>query len=97
MMRDWRARLSRDLVWRALKISFVVGSILNLINQGEVLWATAELSIPHVMLNYLVPFAVSLFSAMQARAQSQPVSTALRTPVVRPAASARNPGRRSTD
>ena len=97
MMRDWRARLSRDLVWRAVKISLVVGSILNLINQGEVLWATAELSIPHVLLNYLVPFAVSSFSAMQARAQSQPVSKAFRTADVRPAASARSPGRRSTD
>lgn len=62
MMRDWRSRLSRDLVWRAVKISFVVGSILNLINQGEVLWGAAELSIVHVLLNYLVPFAVSIFS-----------------------------------
>jgi len=97
MMWDWRARLSRDLAWRAIKISFVVGSILNLINQGEVLWGAAELSIPHVLLNYLVPFAVSLFSAMQARAQSQPMSTAVRTPDVRPAASARNPGCRRTD
>lgn len=97
MMRDWCSRLSRDLVWRAVKISFVVGSILNLINQGEVLWGAAELSIPHVLLNYLVPFAVSLFSAMQARAQSQPMSTAVRIPDVRPAASARNPGRRRTD
>jgi hypothetical protein len=97
MMRDWCSRLSRDLVWRAVKISFVVGSILNLINQSDVLWGAAELSIPHVLLNYLVPFAVSLFSAMQAREQSQPVSTAIRTADVRPAASARSPGRRSTD
>jgi len=97
MMRDWCSRLSRDLVWRAVKISFVVGSILNLINQSDVLWGAAELSILHVLLNYLVPFAVSLFSAMQARAQSQPVSTAIRTADVRPAASARSPGRRSTD
>lgn len=97
MMRDWRTRLSRDLVWRAVKISLIVGSILNLINQGEVLWATAELSIVHVLLNYLVPFAVSIFSAMQARAQSRPVSTAVRTPDVRPVASARNPERRTTD
>lgn len=97
MMRDWCARLSRDLVWRAVKISFVVGSILNLVNQGDVLWGAAELSIPHVLLNYLVPFAVSLLSAMQARAQSQPVSTAVRTADVRPATSARNPERRTTD
>lgn len=97
MTRDWCSRLSHDLVWRAVKISFVVGSILNLINQGEVLWGAAELSIPHVLLNYLVPFAVSLFSAMQARAQSQPVSAAVRTADVHPAASAGNPGRRTTD
>lgn len=95
-MRKWCSRLSHDLVWRALKISFVVGSILNLINQGEVLWGAVELSIAHVLLNYLVPFAVSLFSAMQARAQSQPVSTVVRTPDVLPVASARNPERRTT-
>ncbi|WP_372874066.1 hypothetical protein [Pseudomonas sp.] len=80
-----------------IQIPLVVGSILNLINQGEVLWGAAELFIPHVLLNYPVPFAVSLFSAMQARAQSRPVSTTVRTADVRPVVSARNPGRRTTD
>ena len=56
-----------DLVWRAAKISLVVGSILNLVNQGNVLWGDAELEILHFLLNYLVPFGVSTFSAMQVR------------------------------
>lgn len=46
----------------ALRISLVVGTMLNLINQGERVWAGGALSWPHIMLNFAVPFCVAVFS-----------------------------------
>ncbi|MBB1488240.1 nitrate/nitrite transporter NrtS [Oceanospirillum sediminis] len=48
---------------KAIKISVIVGTLLNLINQGDVLWGDATFSIFPALLTYLVPFCVSLFSA----------------------------------
>lgn len=50
----------------ALKVAVVVGTVLNLINQGDVLWGESTLSIPHVALNYLVPYLVSSHSIVNA-------------------------------
>ncbi|MCS7704613.1 hypothetical protein N0018_32975, partial [Pseudomonas aeruginosa] len=38
----------------------------NLINQSDVLLGSAELSVQHLLLNYLVPFAVSAYSGLKA-------------------------------
>lgn len=43
----------------SLKISFVVGSILNLVNQGEDFLQTGKISWLHLALNYLVPYCVA--------------------------------------
>lgn len=48
---------------KAIKISVIVGTLLNLINQGDALWGDAAFSIFPALLTYLVPFCVSLFSA----------------------------------
>lgn len=48
---------------QALKVSLVVGTLLNLINQGATAWHGGALSLPHLLLNYLVPFCVSTYSA----------------------------------
>jgi len=89
--------LPKELLWRATRIALLVGTILNLINQGDVLWGGAELSLLHFLLNYLVPFGVSSFSFMQARRAKSGSAAAVRTAGVRPAASASCPARRSTD
>lgn len=47
----------------SLKISLVVGTLLNVINQGPALWGGANLSWIHLGLNFLVPFSVAYFSA----------------------------------
>ncbi|MDT4851867.1 hypothetical protein FQZ97_860730 [compost metagenome] len=41
----------------------MVGCVLNLINQGEALLAGVGISWGHVALNFLVPYAVSSYSA----------------------------------
>lgn len=47
----------------ALKVALVVGTLLNLINQGEALLDGAALSWPRLLLNYGVPYLVSTYSA----------------------------------
>ena len=49
----------------ALRISFIVGSILNLINQGQNIFGDAHVSWHHFFMNYLVPFCVATYSATQ--------------------------------
>jgi len=58
-----RASLSRHIIYSSLKIALVVGSILNLINQGENLLNEATISWFHLLLNYLVPYCVASYSA----------------------------------
>ena len=55
--------MSRNIAMNALKIAFVVGSFLNLINQGENLLHGAKISWFHPLLNYLVPYCVASYSA----------------------------------
>ena len=55
--------LSRHVVLNALRVSAVVGTALNVINQGEAVLASHAPSWMHVALNYLVPYLVSSYSA----------------------------------
>lgn len=54
---------TRPIVVAAVKVSIVVGTILNVINQGGRLVDGLSLSWFHVLLNYLVPYCVSSYSA----------------------------------
>ena len=58
-----RAARSRKVVVNARRVSFVVGSILNLINQGSELLSGSGISWPQIVLNYVVPYCVSSYSA----------------------------------
>ena len=57
-----RAAARRPILIFAMKLSFVVGTVLNLINQGGALIGNADINWVHCLLNYLVPFLVSAFS-----------------------------------
>ncbi|MBT0962541.1 nitrate/nitrite transporter NrtS [Denitromonas iodatirespirans] len=59
-----RRMCRREIVAGALKVSFVVGCTLNLVNQGEaVLIDGLSPSWFQLVLNFLVPFCVSSYSA----------------------------------
>ena len=51
------------IVVTALKVSGVVGTILNLINQWDGIVGDSPISWVHVIMNYVVPFCVSTYSA----------------------------------
>jgi hypothetical protein len=52
---------------RALGVALIVGTALNLINQGEVFFAHQTMNLWKLGLTYLVPFFVSLHGAVFSR------------------------------
>lgn len=63
MQRFFGTVFSRPIVVSAMRVSLVVGCVLNLINQGEVIFSGGPIAWSHVVLNFLVPYAVSSYSA----------------------------------
>ena len=61
-----RAVLRPPIATRSLWVAVVVGSILNLINQGDRLAAGAPLDWGKLGLTYVVPFVVASFGAWSA-------------------------------
>lgn len=57
----------RGIVRRSLIIGLIVGTILNLINQGDALFAGATLVAWKIALTYCVPYCVSTYGAVTAR------------------------------
>jgi hypothetical protein len=53
----------RPILIAAIKVALVVGTILNVINQGVEIMDGVSPSWFHVGLNYLVPYCVSSYSA----------------------------------
>ena len=68
----WQLVCEPTIVRRALKVAALVGTLLLLINHGEAVW-NGELDGPRLIrigLTYLVPYAVSTFSSVQARLEA---------------------------
>jgi hypothetical protein len=66
----WRAihcSLSEGVPFRSGCVALVVGTILNLINQGDALLGTTSINWIKVLLTYLVPYAVSTYGAVSYR------------------------------
>lgn len=58
-----RTACRRHIVLAAVKVAVVVGTILNMINQGGRLLEGLPPSWRYVVRNYLVPYCVSTYSA----------------------------------
>ncbi len=52
---------------RSLFVAIVVGTILNLINQGDAILAGADLQITKLLLTYAVPYCVATYGAVSLR------------------------------
>ncbi len=59
--------LRRDIVWRSLKVSLIVGTLLAAINHGDriITLALDADALTKILLTYLVPYCVSTWSAVQ--------------------------------
>jgi hypothetical protein len=75
-MYDWRRAVALALAngtpRRAFWVALVVGTILNLINQGDAFVHGGRVNWAKLVLTYLVPFAVSTHGAVTARMRAGP-------------------------
>ena len=64
---------SQSIVSRALKISLIVGTTLNLINQGDILIhiSLEDLNYFKLLLTYLVPYSVTTYTATAMKIEFQ--------------------------
>ncbi len=53
----------RQIMLPALKVALVVGTLLNLVNQGSNLLSGGPINLTQMLLNFVVPFCVSSYSA----------------------------------
>ncbi len=59
---------SPEQVKRSLIISFIVGTILNVINQGHLITTPEKINIVSLFLTFIVPYCVSAVAAAQSKA-----------------------------
>jgi len=68
---SWRQALSlataNGVPRRALVVAVVVGSALNLINQGDAIFGPRTIDWGKLMLTFVVPYLVSTHGAVSAR------------------------------
>ncbi|MEM1275785.1 MAG: nitrate/nitrite transporter NrtS [Pseudomonadota bacterium] len=58
--------MSKSVAMRAAKVSAIVGTLLLVINQGDVVLAGTGIDWIKALLTYLVPYGVSTYSAVAA-------------------------------
>lgn len=56
--------LSNGVPRRSVIVALVVGTILNVINQGDVLFLGGELNVLKLALTYCVPYCVATYGAV---------------------------------
>jgi len=61
-----RRALGYAQILESLKVALVVGTVLNLINQGDALVAFQHVEWGKLLLTYSVPFAVATYSSYRA-------------------------------
>jgi len=59
--------VSEGVPRRSLWVALIVGTILNLINQGDALLAGQRLDFVKLALTYVVPYIVSTYGAVSCR------------------------------
>ncbi len=59
--------ISRPVAASAMRVAIVVGTCLNIINQGATIWHGGDTDWPRFLMNYAVPFLVASYSAAKAR------------------------------
>jgi len=59
--------MRNDVPKRSLVVALIVGTVLNLINQGDALVAGARLNLTKLILTFVVPYAVATYGAVSYR------------------------------
>ncbi|HVC52593.1 MAG TPA: nitrate/nitrite transporter NrtS [Stellaceae bacterium] len=72
-----RCCVSDGIPRRSLGVALIVGTILNLINQGDALVTGRSLDFAKLLLTYLVPYCVSTYGAVSYRLHAEKRPAAL--------------------
>lgn len=67
----WHFATSGGVPKRSLILAIIVGSALNLINQGEAVFGTAHVNWFKLVLTYIVPYLVSTYGAVSVQMRMQ--------------------------
>lgn len=65
-MRFFELARRPSIVKRSLIIAVIVGTILNTINQGDVIMGNATFDLVKCLLTYMVPYCVSTYGSVTA-------------------------------
>ena len=65
--RLWHYSSTDGVPARSLKVALIVGTALNLINQGDVVFGAAPVSWFKLMLTFAMPYVVSTYGAVAVR------------------------------
>lgn len=68
----FRTAMRRDIVRRSFGVAVVVGTLLNLINQGDRLFDGASVDLFKGLLTYAVPYFVATYGAVSAVRDQNP-------------------------
>ena len=66
----WECCVAPGVPRRSLAAAVVVGTILNLINQGDALFAGRRLDWVKLLLTYIVPYCVATYGAVAFRLEA---------------------------
>ena len=73
-MSNWRETcgycVSDGVPRRSFVVAVIVGSILNLINQGDALLSGGHLNFTKIILTFVVPYCVATYGAVSYRARA---------------------------
>ncbi|MCF6242504.1 MAG: nitrate/nitrite transporter NrtS [Bacteroidales bacterium] len=66
--------INKSIIKDALLVSLVVGSILNIVNQGDLLFRLefSKISIPKLILTFIVPYLVSTYASVKTKLSFNP-------------------------
>jgi hypothetical protein len=56
---------------RSASVALIVGSLLNVVNQGDKLLASEPLNVPKILLTYAVPYLVATYVAVSVRLREE--------------------------
>jgi hypothetical protein len=72
LTRAARYAIADGVPGRSLKVAILVGTALNLINQGDVMLGHAPLNWGKLILTYAMPYLVSTYGAVSVRLRTEP-------------------------
>ena len=71
----WQCIIAPGVPRRSLAAAVVVGTLLNLINQGDALFSGRRLDWLKVVLTYIVPYCVATYGAVAFRLEAMRQNT----------------------